>query len=163
MGMGLAMSCVVGMATARARRGGERLHGNIKARGDSLRVRVYAGPDPAAGRPVYLRETVCGTDEAARRTAQRTLNRLVAEAEKARRPSSVISLGHVIDEWLRLAEHEDSTPRPTSATSSARSTGSRLNVDREAPRRARGPRWPQPPAARSTTSTPACPSRPAAP
>lgn len=38
------------------------------------------------------------------------LNRLVAEAQKARRPSSVISLDHVIDEWLRVAEHEDSTP-----------------------------------------------------
>ena len=37
------------------------------------------------------------------------LNRLVAEAEKGRRPSSVVSLGHVIDEWLRVAEHEDST------------------------------------------------------
>jgi integrase len=26
-----------------------------------------------------------------------------------RRPSSVVSLRHVIDEWLRVAEHEDST------------------------------------------------------
>lgn len=50
-----------------------------------------------------------GTDDAARRMARRTLNRLVAEAEKARRPSSVISLGHVIDEWLRVAEYGDST------------------------------------------------------
>lgn len=44
-----------------------------------------------------------------RRTTRRTLNRLVAEAEKARRPSSVVSLGHVIDEWLTVAQHEDST------------------------------------------------------
>jgi len=97
------------MTAARVRRGTERIQGNIEPRGDSLRVRVYAGPDPVTGRPVYLRETVRGTDDAARRTARRTLNRLVAEAEKARRPSSVISLGHVIDEWLRVAEHEDST------------------------------------------------------
>lgn len=50
-----------------------------------------------------------GTDDAARRTARRALNRLVAQAEKARRPSSAVSLGHVIDEWLKVAEHEDST------------------------------------------------------
>jgi hypothetical protein len=33
------------------------------------------------GKPVYLRETVRGTDEAARRTARKVLNRLVAEAD----------------------------------------------------------------------------------
>ncbi|MGH3849369.1 MAG: site-specific integrase, partial [Pseudonocardiaceae bacterium] len=87
----------------------ERLQGNIEVRGDSLRIRVYAGPDPVTGTPVYLRETVRGTDDDARRTARRTLNRLVAEAQKARRPSSAVSLGHVIDEWLKVAEHEDST------------------------------------------------------
>ena len=97
------------MTAARARRGSERIQGNIEARGDSLRVRVYAGPDPATGRPVYLRETVYGTDDAARRTARRTLNRLVAAAEKARRPSSAVSLSQVIDEWLRTVELEDST------------------------------------------------------
>jgi integrase len=52
---------------------------------------------------------VYGTDDAARRTARRTLNRLVAAAEKARRPSSAVSLSQVIDEWLRVVEHEDST------------------------------------------------------
>ncbi|MGH3839925.1 MAG: tyrosine-type recombinase/integrase [Pseudonocardiaceae bacterium] len=97
------------MGAARARRGEDRVRGNIEIRGDSLRVRVFAGADPVTGKPVYLRETVRGVDEAARRTARRTLNRLVAQAEKARRPSSVVSLGHVIDEWLRVAEHEDST------------------------------------------------------
>jgi hypothetical protein len=50
------------------------------------------------GKPVYLREAVRGTDEAARRTARKALNRLVAEAEKVRQPSSVVSLAHVIDE-----------------------------------------------------------------
>ncbi|MGH3524382.1 MAG: hypothetical protein ACRDU4_16540 [Mycobacterium sp.] len=93
------------MATARARHGGERLQGNIEARGDTLRVRVYAGPNPTTGRTVSVR----GTDDAARRVSRQTLNRLVAEADKGRRPSSVISLGHVSDEWLRVAEHEDST------------------------------------------------------
>jgi hypothetical protein len=61
------------------------------------------------GKPVYLRETVRGSDDAARRTARRALNRLVTGAEKARGPSSVISLSDVINEWLRVVEHEDST------------------------------------------------------
>ncbi len=107
--MAVGMSYAVGMATARTRSADERPRGNIEARGDSLRIRVYAGIDPVTGRTVYLRETVRGTDDAARRTARRTLNRLVAEAEKQRQPSSVVSLVHVIDEWLRVSEHEDST------------------------------------------------------
>ncbi|MGH3972440.1 MAG: hypothetical protein ACRDS9_03825 [Pseudonocardiaceae bacterium] len=61
------------------------------------------------GKPVCLRETVRGIDDAAHRTVRRALNRLVADAEKARGPSSVILLGQVIDEWLRVAEHEEST------------------------------------------------------
>jgi integrase len=100
------MSYPLGMATARE---DARPRGNIEARGDSLRIRVYAGLDPVTGKPVYLRKTVRGTGDAARRTARRALNRLVAEAEKTRQPSSVISLGQVIDEWLRVTEHEDST------------------------------------------------------
>src|SRR5918912_1436805 len=100
------MSCPLGMTKARA---DARSRGNIEDRGDSLRIRVYAGSDPVTGKPVYLRETVRGTDQAAHRTARRALNRLVAEAEKARQPSSAISLGQVIDEWLKVAEHENST------------------------------------------------------
>lgn len=44
---------------------------------------AFAWPDPVIGNPVYLQETVRGTDDAARRTARRALNCLVAEAEKA--------------------------------------------------------------------------------
>ena len=107
--MVLGMSYAVGMPTASSCRSSERPRGSIETRGDSLRIRVYAGVDPVNGKPVYLRETVRGTDDAARRTARRTLNRLVAQAEKARQPSSSVSLAHVIDEWLKVAEHEAST------------------------------------------------------
>src|SRR2546423_9754300 len=106
MGIALGMRCPLGVTKVRA---DARPRGNIEARGDSLRIRVYAGPDPVTGKPAYLRETVMGTDDTARRAAGRALNRLVAEPEKARQPSSVISLGQVIDEWLKVAEHEAST------------------------------------------------------
>jgi integrase len=41
----------------------------IEKRGNSLRVRVYAGDDPVTGRRVYRNETVRGTDRAAERRA----------------------------------------------------------------------------------------------
>lgn len=63
MGMGLAMSCVVGTATARGQAWWRVTPGNIEARGDTLRVHVYAGPNPMTGRTVSVR----GTDDAARR------------------------------------------------------------------------------------------------
>lgn len=108
MAMGMKYSGV--MATTRARsRADDRPRGNIEARGDALRIRVFAGLDPVTGRQAYLRETVRGTDAAAYRTAKKALNRLVAQAEKARRPSSAVSLGQVLDEWLSVSEHEDST------------------------------------------------------
>jgi integrase len=39
-----------------------RKRGRIEKRGNSLRVRVYAGDDPVTGRRVYRNETVRGTD-----------------------------------------------------------------------------------------------------
>lgn len=98
MGMGLAVICAVGMATARAGRGGERLQGNIEARGDSLRILVYPEPGPVTGIPVSLREPVHGTDDAARRTARRTLNRHPRRSPWATSSTSVV-----------VAEHEDNT------------------------------------------------------
>lgn len=70
MGISLGMSYAVGMSAARPRRGSERPQGSIEARGDSLRIRVYAGVDPVTGKPVYLRETVRGTDDAAARRGE---------------------------------------------------------------------------------------------
>ncbi|WP_344415903.1 hypothetical protein [Amycolatopsis minnesotensis] len=42
-----------------------RKRGSIRARGNALQVRVYAGVDPVTGKPSYLTETVRGTDKAA--------------------------------------------------------------------------------------------------
>jgi integrase len=101
-GFGHELRCEHGHCTCQAWRRDSKA--NIEARGDTLRVRVYAGPNPMTGRTVSVR----GTDDAARRMAQQTLNRLVPKRTRAGgRP--VISLGHVIDEWLRVAEHDDST------------------------------------------------------
>jgi hypothetical protein len=66
-----------GMAAASSRCASERPRGNIEARSDALRIRVYAGPDPVTGRQVYLRETVPGTDDAARGKARRAMTSAV--------------------------------------------------------------------------------------
>jgi hypothetical protein len=57
-------------------KGEARRRGSIRARGDSLQVRVYAGQDPVTGRDRYLSETVNGADRAARRQAERALTPL---------------------------------------------------------------------------------------
>ena len=87
----------------------DRKRGRIEERGSNLRVVVYAGLDPVTGKRAYLRETVKGNDRAARRQANKVMTRLLAEVDKQRATESSVPLGHVIDEWLRVAELEDGT------------------------------------------------------
>jgi integrase len=87
----------------------DRKRGRIEERGSNLRVVVYAGLDPVTGKRSYLRETVKGNDRAARKQANKVMTRLLAEVDKQRTTESSVPLGHVIDEWLRVAELEDGT------------------------------------------------------
>jgi hypothetical protein len=68
-----------------------RKRGRIEKRGNSLRVRVYAGDDPVTGRRVYRNETVRGTDKAAEKRAQKVLTRLLAEVDAQRAPTSTVA------------------------------------------------------------------------
>jgi integrase len=86
-----------------------RKRGRIEQRGDALRAVVYAGIDPVTGRRTYKRESVAGTDDAAWTRAEKVLTRLAAEVDKQRNPTSSVSFGHAIREWLRTADIEDST------------------------------------------------------
>jgi hypothetical protein len=61
------------------------------------------------GKRAYLRETVKGNDRTARRQANKVMTRLLADVDKQRATESSVPLGHVIDEWLRVAELEDGT------------------------------------------------------
>jgi integrase len=88
-----------------------RPRGRIERRGNSLRVRVYAGDDPVTGKRVYRSETVQGTDRAARRRAEKALIRLLAEVNAQRAPTSTVTLAYVLAEWLRSVELEDTTRR----------------------------------------------------
>lgn len=86
-----------------------RRRGRIEQRGNSLRVIVYAGHDPVTGKRSYLREKIDGTDKAARKRAEKTLNQLLAQVDGQRSTSSSATLGYALDEWLRVTELEDST------------------------------------------------------
>lgn len=97
------------MAVMAGTRPDGRKRGRIEQRGDTLRVVVYAGIDPVTGRRTYKREKVHGTDDAAWKRAEKTLVKLAAEAYKQRKPTSSVSFGHAINEWLRTADIETST------------------------------------------------------
>ncbi|WP_308202815.1 tyrosine-type recombinase/integrase [Crossiella sp. SN42] len=61
------------------------------------------------GKPVYATETVKGTDTAARRKADKALTKLLAQVESQRAPSSTVTFGYTLDEWLPKADIEDDT------------------------------------------------------
>lgn len=86
-----------------------RKKGNIEQRGDSLRVRLYAGLDPVTHRQIYLRATIPGTDDAAWKKAENELVKFRAQVLNQRSTSSNVRLGDAIDEWMRHNEIDDST------------------------------------------------------
>jgi hypothetical protein len=85
-------------------RGGSRPQGQIERRGNSLRVRVYAGMDPLTGRRLYLREST--TDEA---EAKRILTRLRAQVDEQRNARTSALFRVALEEWLKVHELEEST------------------------------------------------------
>jgi integrase len=86
-----------------------RSRGRIEPHGKGLRVVVYAGTDPVTGRRSYLREKIDGTDKAARKRAEKALNKLLTQVDQQRATTSSVSLSHTLDEWMRTTELEDST------------------------------------------------------
>lgn len=86
-----------------------RDRGRIEERAKSLRVVVYAGIDPVTGKRQYLRETVQGTDKAARKRADKALTKLLNQVNEQNSTPSAVALSHALDEWMRTSELEDST------------------------------------------------------
>jgi integrase len=82
---------------------------NIRERGGSRQVRVYAGIDPVTNKPRHLAGTIKGTDRPAHRRAEKAMTRLQAQVDKQRSPETSTSLGEALDEWLRVNEIEDTT------------------------------------------------------
>lgn len=83
-----------------------RDRGSIERRGNSLRVKVYAGVDPMTGKRLYLTEST--TDE---KEAQRILNRSLVQVDKQRSARTKATLRVALADWLRFLEIEESTRR----------------------------------------------------
>ncbi|TWP45813.1 site-specific integrase [Lentzea tibetensis] len=86
-----------------------RTRGSIRARGNSLQVRVFAGKDPVTGKDVYITESVKGTDKAAYKAADKVQTRLLAQVDAQRAASTIVTFSYAVDEWLRTSDLEDST------------------------------------------------------
>jgi integrase len=86
-----------------------RRRGNIRQRGSSLQVRLFAGKDPVTGRDVYLTASIPGTGKKAHKKAEDKLAEFRTQVTKQRSTPSSVKLGYAIDEWMRTSEHEDST------------------------------------------------------
>jgi integrase len=81
-----------------------RERGSIERRGDSFRVKVYAGLDPITGRRIYL--TGSTTDE---RQAEKIRTRLLAQVDAQRSARTRATLNAAIDDWLQVHEVEETT------------------------------------------------------
>jgi hypothetical protein len=81
-----------------------RDRGSIEQRGDSYRVKVYAGLDPLTGRRLYLTGS-----STSRREAERIRTRLLADADAKRGAKTQATLSAAIDAWLNGHEVEEST------------------------------------------------------
>ncbi len=102
--MGPTVGAGILLAVARRTQGRSRNRGTIERRGNSLRVKVYAGTDPLTGKRLYLREST--TDE---KEAERILTRLLAQVDAERHAKTNATLSVAVDEWLRTLEVEEST------------------------------------------------------
>lgn len=81
-----------------------RGRGSIERRGNSLRVKVFAGWDPVTKKRLYLTEST--TDE---KEAERILTRLLADADKRRNARTRATFGYAIDKWFELHDVEASS------------------------------------------------------
>ncbi|CAA9394943.1 MAG: hypothetical protein AVDCRST_MAG66-1274 [uncultured Pseudonocardia sp.] len=70
----------------------------------SYRVIVYAGTDPLTGKPRRLRETWPTYAE-----AEKGMTRLQRQVDEDQHPKSNITLRQAIEQWLDVADQEDTT------------------------------------------------------
>ncbi len=89
------------MAKAAAER---RPKGNIRQRGRTYQVRVYAGVDPVTGKPNYLTGSAATEDH-----AERLLRKLLSEVDDQRHTRTKATLGAAVDAWLAVHEAEENT------------------------------------------------------
>jgi integrase len=82
-----------------------RPRGHVEARPNgTFRAIVYAGVDPLTGKERYLKRST-----KTRAEADVALTRLQAQVDDQQQPRSNITVGHVVEKWLDVAELEATT------------------------------------------------------
>jgi integrase len=89
---------------ARGTTSGRRPRAQVRVRGGSHQVIVYAGIDPVTGKEVRLRESTKDP-----RKVEAIKARLLAKVDSQRNASTNATLGYVIDRWMTVHEGERST------------------------------------------------------
>jgi integrase len=82
------------------------LKGHRRRRGDGWELRVYAGKDPATGKPRVVTEAFHG----GARAADARLRILVEEVERGERGGSARTVGRLLKDWLALTERLGRSP-----------------------------------------------------
>jgi integrase len=101
MNMSVDLSTLRFMPRSSAKR---RPRGGIDRRGNSFRVRVYAGEDPLTGKDLYL--TGSAPTE---REAEKLRTKLLADVDAKRNASTKGTLNTALDKWLSIHEVEETT------------------------------------------------------
>ncbi len=86
----------------------KRSRGRIERRGDSLRVRVYAGYDAVTGDRHYLTETIPIGPKAASE-AEKIRTRLLSQVDEKRNPKTRRTLNQLLDRYLDVVDVEPRT------------------------------------------------------
>lgn len=87
-----------------ARRRNQRQRGQIRQRGGSFQVTVYAGIDPLTGKRMYLTDSA--STEAA---AKKIVTRLSSQVDEQRHARTKTPMKTALDSWLRTHEAESTT------------------------------------------------------
>lgn len=81
---------------------GDCAKGFIRPRGDAWELRVFLGTDPVTNKKRYASKTVLG----AKRDAQRSLNEMLAEADKGLSVRTSATVGELLDRWFEFAAQD---------------------------------------------------------
>jgi hypothetical protein len=87
-----------------ARRRNQRQRGQIRQRGGSFQITVYAGIDPLTGKRMYLTDSA--NTEAA---AKKLVTRLCSQVDEQRQGRTRATMSTALDSWLRTHEAESTT------------------------------------------------------
>lgn len=89
---------------AKPKRKRDRERGSITQRGDSFRVRVYAGTDPVTKKRINLDGTAQDAIE-----AEKLRTKFLAQVDEQRHPRSKATVRQILERWMTVCDVDDGT------------------------------------------------------